>query len=132
MAQSPANSTALPAYWSAKPRPQPVRWCHGAAGHLDRFRHRAQALVMTTEEAPAMRQWHSADGWHIDVRGSPPPQPLVAILRLVRSLRDDTPVIVHHDRDPVMLYPELAQIGWEAERIESGEGEFRLLLRRVP
>lgn len=79
-----------------------------------------------------MRQWHSAEGWHIDVRGCPPPQPLVAILRLVRSLRDDTPVIVHHDRDPVMLYPELAQIGWQAERIESGEGEFRLLLRRLP
>jgi hypothetical protein len=56
----------------------------------------------------------------------------VAILKLVRSLRDDTPVIVHHDRDPVMLYDELAQIGWQAERLEAGEDEVRLLLRRVP
>jgi hypothetical protein len=83
-------------------------------------------------ERSEMRQWHSNDGWHIDVRGSPPPQPLVAILKLVRSLRDDTPVIVHHDRDPVMLYDELAQIGWQAERLEAGEDEVRLLLRRVP
>jgi hypothetical protein len=79
-----------------------------------------------------MRQWLADDGWHIDVRGAPPPQPLVAILQLVRSVRDDTPVIVHHDRDPAMLYPELAEIGWQSERIESGQGEVRLLLRRVP
>jgi len=47
-------------------------------------------------------------------------------------MRDDTPIVVHHDRDPVMLYPELAELGWEAQRIESPEGEFRLLLRRCP
>ena len=77
-----------------------------------------------------MQQWQAADGWHIDVRGLPPPQPLVAILRLVRSIVGGTPVTVHHDRDPVMLYPELAEIGWQAERIPADEGEVRLLLRR--
>jgi hypothetical protein len=79
-----------------------------------------------------MRQWESADGLHIDVRGAPPPQPLVAILKLVHSIQGDTPVIVHHDRDPVMLYDELAQIGWQAEHIAGEEGEVRLLLRRAP
>jgi hypothetical protein len=79
-----------------------------------------------------VRQWQSGDGWHIDVRGAPPPQPLVAILKLVHSISDGTPVVVHHDRDPVMLYDELAQIGWQAERIASEEGEVRLMLRRAP
>jgi hypothetical protein len=78
-----------------------------------------------------MRQWESTDGWHIDVRGAPPPQPLVAILKLVQSLGADDPVVVHHDRDPVMLYDELERIGWQAERIEGDEGEVRLLLRRA-
>jgi uncharacterized protein (DUF2249 family) len=78
-----------------------------------------------------MRQWLADDGWHIDVRGAPPPQPLVEILRLVGSLRDGTTVTVHHDRDPAMLYPELAQIGWQAERLEAEAGEVRLLLRRA-
>lgn len=80
-----------------------------------------------------MRQWHEPDGWHIDVRGGTPPQPMVAILRLLQSLQadDGAAVTVHHDRDPVMLYPELAQIGWHAERIAGEEGEVRLLLRRV-
>ena len=79
-----------------------------------------------------MPQWQASDGWHIDVRGLAPPQPLVEILRLVRSLGDDASLIVHHDRDPVMLYPELAQLGWQAERIDGDTGEVRLLLRRLP
>ena len=69
---------------------------------------------------------------HIDVRGLPPPQPLVAIPRLVRSVGRETPVVVHHDRDPVMLYPELAQLGWSACRMDAPPGEVRLLLHRLP
>ena len=78
-----------------------------------------------------MRQWQADDGWHIEGRGCAPPQPLVAILRLVQSVQDGQPVTVHHDRDPVMLYPELAQIGWQAERIEAGPDEVRLRLTRA-
>ncbi len=88
-------------------------------------------MPVTRRAAPL--QWHDGEAAHIDVRGLPPPQPLVAILRLVHSLPEGkTPVIVHHDRDPVMLYPELDQIGWRAERMTSPAGEVRLLLRRAP
>lgn len=78
------------------------------------------------------RRWVETDGIHIDVRGLPAPEPLVAILTLVRELREATPVIVHHERDPQLLYPELAEIGWSAERIEGEPGEFRLRLERKP
>lgn len=77
------------------------------------------------------RRWADEQGVHIDVRGLPPPQPLVAILKLVESIGDAGPVIVHHDRDPQMLYPELAEIGWTAEPIEGDPGEFRLRLERA-
>jgi len=76
----------------------------------------------------AARQWTEADGIHIDVRGLPAPAPLVSILQLVGSIREGTPVIVHHDRDPQLLYPELAEIGWTAERIDGEPGEVRLRL----
>lgn len=80
------------------------------------------------------RQWSEAGETHIDVRGLAPPDPLVAILRLLRTLGpgagDDACVTAHLDRDPVMLYPELAQIGWDAERVEGEPGEVRLRLRR--
>jgi hypothetical protein len=77
------------------------------------------------------KRWVEADGVHIDVRGLPPPAPLVAILELVGSIGDTTPVIVHHERDPRMLYPELAEIGWSAVRIDGAPGEVRLKLERA-
>jgi hypothetical protein len=90
---------------------------------------------MTTPHAalppPGPRRWRDAAGEHIDVRGLPPPQPLVAILRLVQQHRDGgVAVVVHHDRDPVLLYPELAELGWQAERIDAEPGELRLRLTR--
>ena len=76
------------------------------------------------------RCWVEADGVHIDVRGLSPPAPLVQILMLVESIRDLTPVIVHHERDPQLLYVELAELGWTAERIDAPAGEVRLRLER--
>lgn len=84
-----------------------------------------------TGPRPAQRQWLAGDGWHIDVRGLPPPQPLVAVLRLLEQLPAQAgSVVVHHERDPLLLYPELAERGWAAERIDGEVGEFRLRLTR--
>lgn len=79
---------------------------------------------------PAARQWREAGEAHIDVRGLAPPDPLVAILRLLRTPGAEACVIAHLDRDPVMLYPELAQLGWEAEHVDGEPGEVRLRLRK--
>jgi hypothetical protein len=83
-------------------------------------------------QPPSAREWSEDGVPHIDVRGLAPPQPLVTILRRVQG--EDVPVrlVVHHDRDPVMLYPELAQIGWQAERVPAPPGEVRLLLTPMP
>lgn len=67
---------------------------------------------------------------HIDVRGLPRPQPLIQILQLLQRLPDDAVLIVHHDRDPVWLYPELVQIGWWADVIDGEPGEVRLRIAR--
>ena len=77
-----------------------------------------------------MKRWTEADGIHVDVRGLPAPQPMVEILTLVRSIDDDRVVIVHHDRDPQLLYPELAEIGWSAEIVDAEPGEVRVRLAR--
>jgi hypothetical protein len=75
------------------------------------------------------RRWTDADGEHIDVRGLEPPQPLVAILALVEGA-PGLPIVVHHDRDPKFLYPELAERGWRAETLDAPPGEVRLRLER--
>ena len=84
--------------------------------------------------APAPRgpgeQWLEPDGIHIEVRGLSPPGPFVAIIRLIESLGEFTPVTVHHDREPAPLYAELAERGWLARRIDGEPGEFRLHLTK--
>jgi len=81
---------------------------------------------------PQQRRWTAADGIHLDVRGLAPPAPLVAIVELIESIEGGTtPVIVHHERDPALLYGELAERGWTVERIDSDPGEVRLKLERA-
>jgi hypothetical protein len=93
----------------------------------------ARAAVADDRDGPAPvpgRVWAQSDGTHIDVRGLDPPAPLVAILRLIDAPGAGPVVIVHHDRDPQLLYPELAERGWEAERIAAPDDEIRLKLTR--
>lgn len=89
-------------------------------------------MTPTSDGAMQARIWRAAATTHIDVRGLPRPQPLIEILQLVRQLPDDAVLIVHHDRDPVWLYPELLQIGWWAELIDGALGEVRLRVTRQP
>ncbi|HXP97461.1 MAG TPA: DUF2249 domain-containing protein [Telmatospirillum sp.] len=72
----------------------------------------------------------AADGVHIDVRGMTAPRPMLAILRLCAALGEGIDIIVHHDRDPIYLYPELAELGWDVEPLEGEPGEVRLRLRQ--
>ncbi|MDJ0949214.1 MAG: DUF2249 domain-containing protein [Alphaproteobacteria bacterium] len=78
------------------------------------------------------RTWQAADGSHIDVRGLNPPEPMVAILTLLEKADTGDVVIVHHDREPIYLYPELAERGWRHEIIAGEPGEVRLRLVREP
>ncbi|MDE2613440.1 MAG: DUF2249 domain-containing protein [Burkholderiales bacterium] len=80
-----------------------------------------------------MAQWQDADGWHVDVRGLTPPEPMVQVLQRVSQSPPDAVLIVHLDRDPVFLYPELAELGWQAETIDGDAGEVRLrVVRNAP
>lgn len=76
--------------------------------------------------------WRAADGVHIDVRGLPPPEPMLAILRLIDSPDTGDIVIVHHEREPVFLYPELAERAWRHAIVPGESGEVRLRLTRAP
>jgi len=76
--------------------------------------------------------WRQNGVAHIDVRGLEPPCPLLAVLRLIERPGSSGEVIFHHDRDPMLLYPELAERNWTSERLPANEGEIRLrLLRRA-
>ncbi len=78
------------------------------------------------------KYWQESDGFHIDVRGLEPPEPMVAILQLLEMPDVTALVVVHHDREPIFLYPELVERGWTHEIIPGNPGEVRLRLTRLP
>ena len=73
---------------------------------------------------------NDGDGVCIDVRGLEAPQPLVEIISLLENPDTGDTVLVSHDRDPLLLYPELEERGWLWDRLESPQGEIRLRLTR--
>ena len=76
--------------------------------------------------------WREDDGIHIDVRKLTPPNPLLSIIRLIESITGDQTVVVHHDREPQLLAPELAERGWHIARMASEVVNIRLWLERIP
>ncbi|MBV1902698.1 MAG: DUF2249 domain-containing protein [Marinosulfonomonas sp.] len=83
-----------------------------------------------TQDLPG-KHWQEADGLHIDVRTLPPPDPMVAILGQIERPDQNGPITVHHDREPIYLYPELAERGWQYQIIPGEPGEVRLILSQV-
>lgn len=53
------------------------------------------------------------------------------ILGAIDAGVDGDVIVIHHDRDPVFLYPELSERGWIATRIDGDPGEVRLELARA-
>ncbi|KIL99285.1 hypothetical protein CCC_03503 [Paramagnetospirillum magnetotacticum MS-1] len=75
--------------------------------------------------------WREEDGVHIDVRKLAPPNPMLAILRLIESVGPHEVVVVHHEREPHFLIPELAERGWRIARTSSEVVNVRLWLERM-
>jgi uncharacterized protein (DUF2249 family) len=80
----------------------------------------------------AARTWIEGGRAHVDVRGLDPPLPMLAVLRLLESPAAGDTVIVHHEREPLFLYPELAARGWRHAIVDGEPGEVRLVLSRAP
>lgn len=76
------------------------------------------------------RIWQEPDGLHVDVRGLEPPQPMLEILGLIESGRAGETLMVHHEREPVYLYPELQERGWDYSVLQGAADEVRLRLVR--
>ncbi len=106
----------------------------GAAGVRAAFRRESGAVAAPEDpdlpQCPATPQWSDADGsLHLDLRGLTPPLPMVIILRLLVS-GPGSAVVAHLDREPVYLYPELAEIGWQAAVIDRDGDHLQVRLSR--
>lgn len=81
-----------------------------------------------TRDAPGTH-WRAADGLHVDTRGLAPPDPMIAVLWHIEQPGQTGPITVHLDRNPVYLFPELAERGWCHEIANDEPGDVRIILR---
>lgn len=75
-------------------------------------------MTCTRPEGEA-RRWRTADAVHLDLRGLEPPEPMVAVLQAIDSGDIDSVLVAHFDREPIFLYPELDDRGWNHEIVPS-------------
>ncbi len=66
----------------------------------------------------------------LDVRGLPPPQPLVRALEGAESLGPGECLELIHDRRPMLLYPHLEALGLAHETSEHEPGLVRVRITR--
>ncbi len=60
----------------------------------------------------------------IDVRGLEPPEPMVKILETLNTLPPGTRLVVHHHREPALLYDKLDARGYRAKTEKIDEGHY--------
>lgn len=66
----------------------------------------------------------------IDVRGMEPPQPMVTILETLNRLDKNTTLLVHHHREPVLLYDKLEEMGFKAETEKINEQYYKIIIKK--
>jgi hypothetical protein len=76
------------------------------------------------------RQWRQGGELHLDLRGLEPPHPMLAVRKLIEAGTAFEVLVVHHEREPVFLYPDLAARGWRHELLPGGDDEVRLRITR--
>ncbi len=73
--------------------------------------------------------WQQGDTYHIDVRELAPPQPMFEVISLLESEQVNDSVVMHHDREPIYLFPALLERHWDYEVQQNGD-EFIIHLTR--
>lgn len=66
----------------------------------------------------------------IDVRELAPPEPMMVILEKLREMDEKSILLVHHHREPMMLYEKLDELGWEAVTNKINENYYKVVITR--
>lgn len=66
----------------------------------------------------------------IDVRGLEPPEPMIKVLESLSSIDEETVLLVHHHREPAMLYPKLEERGYSAIANKIEENYYKVVITK--
>lgn len=66
----------------------------------------------------------------LDVRELVPPEPMIMILENLSKIDDNTVMVVHHHREPLMLYPKLEERGYTAVSNMINENYYKVVITK--
>lgn len=66
----------------------------------------------------------------VDVRELAPPEPMMKILETLGSINDDSVLVVHHHREPVMLYDKLEERGFSAITNKINDNYYKIVITK--
>ncbi len=66
----------------------------------------------------------------LDVRGLAPPEPMMRILEKLSEVDEKTTLLVHHHREPMLLYEKLEQRGYQAVTEKVGDDYYKVVIRK--
>ncbi|HOJ08797.1 MAG: DUF2249 domain-containing protein [Ignavibacteriota bacterium] len=67
----------------------------------------------------------------LDVRQLVPPEPMMKILENISKVDDKTVMIVHHHREPIMLYPKLEERGYTAVTNKIEDNYYKVVITKI-
>jgi len=66
----------------------------------------------------------------LDNRGLKPPQPMIRTLEQLEQMNAGETLIIHNDRRPMFLYPELDELGMAYETEPHPEGGYLITIHK--
>ncbi|MEO8231244.1 MAG: DUF2249 domain-containing protein [Ignavibacteriota bacterium] len=66
----------------------------------------------------------------IDVRELAPPEPMIKVLESLSEVDEETVLVVHHHREPAMLYPKLEERGYTAMTNKIEENYYKVIITK--
>ncbi len=100
--------------------------------HKTEYKDGAYHIYFFKSEAGTPQEKEEEEGEEkvieLDVRGLEPPEPMVRIIEKLPEVKKNTVLLVHHHREPLLLYEKLEHLGFQAttQKIEEGYYQVRI------
>lgn len=95
------------------------------------FRKESKAQInLNSQPSTDLIQSEFSKVIELDVRELPPPEPMIKILETLPQVDENTLLLVHHHREPLMLYPKLEERGYEAISNKIDENYYKVLIMK--
>ncbi|MDP4219694.1 MAG: DUF2249 domain-containing protein [Bacteroidota bacterium] len=108
-------------------------WTEEIGGDWHIFFYRTGRVEGVEEKVSSIPNRHDSTMeekiFELDVSGLEPPEPMMRILATLPTLDEGTSLLVHHHREPKMLYPHLTERGYEWITTELAENSYRIVIR---